>query len=270
MKVGFIGIGNMGGAIFKGFMEKNRNGADEIFVFDTDSGKLDAVKGANGVFPCKCINELVTESEIIIIGVKPNVYEAVMPLIAESYDDSKILISMAAGITISFIEKYAGKTAKIIRIMPNTPALVGEGMTSASRNGSITDDDMKRAFVILEAVGKAREVPEDLIHCVIGISGSSPAYTYMYIDALAEAAVKNGMDKGQALAFAAQSVYGAAKMVLETGTDPEKLRINVCSPGGTTIEAVKKLQDDNFAEIIGAGVQAAVEKSKLMSGRRGL
>ena len=267
IKIGFIGIGNMGGAILKGYLKKSENDEDEIFAYDIDDAKTGAVKGTKGLIVCGEVNELVIKSDIIIVGVKPNAFDAVMPLIAESYDDSKVLISMAAGITIQFIENYIGKTAKIIRIMPNTPALVGEGMTSASRNGNITDDDMRRAFIILETCGKACEVPEELIHCVIGVSGSCPAYTYMYIDGLAEAAVKNGMDKGQALYFAAQTVLGAAKMVLETGIDPVQLRINVCSPGGTTIEAVQKLQEMKFAEVIEAGFQAAVDKSMLMSGQ---
>lgn len=267
MKIGFIGVGNMGGAILKSFMKKRDGALDEVFVFDADAAKLDALKSMKGAYLCGDIRELVDKSEIVIVGVKPDVCKTVMPLISESYDDSKILISMAAGVTIAFIEDYVGKTAKIIRIMPNTPALVGEGMTSVSRNGNITDQDMKQALIILEAIGKAREVPEELIHCVIGVSGSSPAYTYMYIESLADAAVKNGMEKKEALLFAAQSVLGAAKMVLETGIDPVQLRINVCSPGGTTIEAVQKLQENGFREVVGAGFQAAVEKSKLMSRR---
>lgn len=265
MKIGFVGIGNMGGAIFKSFMKNGGSIEKEVSVFDTDPIKLEAAKKEAGVFTCGGIKELVAKTEVIIMGIKPNMFDTVMPDVAEAYEDSKILISMAAGITISFLENHLGKTAKIIRIMPNTPATVGEGMTSVSRNCNITDEDMKRTLAILETAGKAREVPEELIHCVIGVSGSSPAYTYMYIDSLAEAAVKNGMGKDEALLFAAQSVLGAAKMVLETGVDPVQLRINVCSPGGATIEAVQKLQEAGFADVVEAGFQTAVEKSKLMS-----
>jgi len=265
MKIGFIGIGNMGGAILSGFLEKSGGNATNISAYDLDAERLLSAQKKWGVSVCESIGQLVKNSEIIMLGVKPNTFEEVLPPIAEAYENSKILISMAAGIQISFIEKYLGDAAKIIRVMPNTPALVGEGMTAVCRNKNIADNDMKQALLIFESIGKAYEVPEGLIHCVIGISGSSPAYTYMYIDALAEAAVVNGMDKEQALIFAAQSVLGAAKMVLETGVDPVTLRINVCSPGGTTIEAVQKLQKNNFAEIIQEGFQAAVEKSKIIT-----
>ena len=265
MRVGFIGIGNMGGAILSGYMEKNGAGAGEIYAYDTDAGKLGAAENEKGVSACGSVGELVEKSDVFLLGVKPDMCEAVLKLAAGSYSDDKVVISMAAGVQISFIEKFLGSKAKIIRVMPNTPALVGEGMTAVCRNKNITESDMNQALNIFESIGRMCEVPEDLIHCVIGVSGSSPAYTYMYIDALAEAAVKNGMEKGRALTFAAQSVLGAAKMVLETGIDPEQLRINVCSPGGATIEAVQKLQEMKFAEVVETGFQAAVEKSKAMT-----
>jgi len=171
---------------------------------------------------------------------------------------------MAAGIAISFIEKYFAPGVKVIRIMPNTPALVKEAMVAVCRNRQVGDGEFRDVFRIFESIGRAEEVDEELIHCVIGVSGSSPAYTYMYIDALANAAEKNGMGKEQAIVFAAQAVLGAAKMVLETGIDPVQLRINVCSPGGTTMEAVKKLKENGFEKNIQEGFQAAVEKSKSM------
>ena len=265
MKIGFIGVGNMGGAILKGLTEKDGHIKKDVLAFDTDSGKLKEKAEAYGVACCGSVEELVGKSDTIILGVKPNSFEEVMPQIAKAYHCNKTLISMAAGVSISFIEKYLGAGAKIIRIMPNTPAMVGEAMTAVSGNKNITAAGMKQALAIFESIGKAAEVPEELIHCVIGVSGSSPAYTYMYIDALAKSAVKNGMERGQALTFAAQSVLGAAKMVLETGTDPEQLRINVCSPGGTTIEAVETLWEKGFEEVVAAGFQAAVEKSKVMT-----
>ena len=264
VKVGFIGVGNMGGAILNGYLFKSGERKADILIFDTDPEKTAKIQGA-GCYICKSINELVLRSDMIMIGVKPNVFEQVLLEITESYNSKKVLISMAAGISISFIESIIGGNAKIIRIMPNTPALVCEAMTAICRNSNITDEDMNKAFEILTSVGKVREIPEELIHCSIGVSGSSPAYTYMYINALAEAAVENGMNKEQALIFAAQSVMGAAKMVLETGAGPVQLRINVCSPGGTTIEAVHKLQEYEFEEIVKAGFQAAVEKSKIMT-----
>jgi pyrroline-5-carboxylate reductase len=156
---------------------------------------------------------------------------------------------MAAGVSIAKIEaalndavEGSGDAAKIIRIMPNLPARVGAAMTSMSRNANVDDDAFALAKTIFDSVGRAEEVPEDMIDCVIGVSGSSPAYTYMYIEALAKAAEANGMEKDKARVFACQAVIGAAKMALESKESLEQLRINVCSPGGTTIEAVKKLQ----------------------------
>jgi len=264
MKIGFIGVGNMGSAIVNGYLLSGEKTDAKVFLFDTDTAKMQSLKEI-GCFQCESIEELVKNSALIVIGVKPNTFESVLPEIAKAYTPDKVLISIAAGITIKAMEQFIGANAKIIRTMPNTPAMVCEAMTAICRNENITDDEMKKARYIFEKIGKVCEIPEELIHCAIGVSGSSPAYTYMYIDALTQAAIENGMDKEQALISAAQSVLGAAKMVLETGISPEQLRINVCSPGGTTIEAVHKLQADNFEGIVKAGFQAAVEKSKLMS-----
>jgi pyrroline-5-carboxylate reductase len=173
---------------------------------------------------------------------------------------------MAAGITIKFIEDYLGQDKPVIRVMPNTPAMVGAAMTSVSRNGNVSDEDLGVVMDIFEAIGKAEEVDEDLIHTVIGVSGSCPAYTYMYIEALIQAAVENGMDADKARVFAAQAVLGAAKMVLENeSVSPEQLRINVCSPGGTTIEAVNTFFANGFMDNVKEGFQAAVDKSKFLT-----
>lgn len=262
MNIGIIGVGNMGGAIANGYLAKQKNAS--ILIFDTDNEKMQNLQ-KKGCYVCGGIGELVKKSDLVIIGVKPNIFEEILGEIKIEYNPEKVLISLAAGITIALMEKIVGSEAKIIRTMPNTPSLVGEGMTAICRNNNITDEEMTTAIEIFEKIGKVYEIPEDLIHCSIGVSGSSPAYTYMFIDALTNAAVENGMNKEQALIAAAQAVLGAAKMVLETGESPEQLRINVCSPGGTTIEAVHKLQADNFEGIVKAGFQAAVEKSKIMT-----
>jgi len=254
----------MGGAILKGLMEKGGQGG-AVFAFDRDAKKLDAASRYEGVSVCGSVGELVWKSEFVVLGVKPDAFEAVLPEIAQHFSSGKVLVSMAAGIDMSFIEKHLGENAKIIRIMPNTPALIREGVTAICGNRNVSAEDMKAALSLFEPIGKTHVVPEELMHCVVGVSGSSPAYTYMYIESLAAAAVKNGMEKEQAVDFAARAVLGAAKMVLEAGEDPKQLRINVCSPGGTTIEAVAELQKRKFAETIEAGFQAAVDKSKAMT-----
>lgn len=265
MKLGFIGAGNMGGAILRGYLASGKIQSEDVFVCGRNIEKLDKLCAELRVNACHNITELVEICDVVMLGVKPNMFPDVMPQVAQNYTNEKILVSMAAGITIESISNYVGKDAKIVRVMPNTPAMVNEAMTSVSRNANVDNQQFAPIFDIFKSIGEAEEVDEHLIHCVIGVSGSSPAYTYMYIDALAEAAVKNGMNKEQAIVFAAQSVLGAAKMVLETGVDPVQLRINVCSPGGTTIEAVNTLQEKGFAELVESGFQAAVDKSKLMS-----
>ncbi len=266
MKIGFIGAGNMGGAILKGYAVAAEKKGDQIFVYDRKEETCKALETTfTAVTACLSERELVQKSEAVILGVKPNSFDGLLPLIADLCSSEKIIVSMAAGISISYVESYLGEDKKIIRIMPNTPAQVGEAMVAVCRNSRVEDDAFQRIMEIFETIGKAEEVDEELIHCVIGVSGSSPAYTYMYIEALMQAAVENGMELEKAKVFAAQSVLGAAKMVLENDISPEQLRVNVCSPGGTTIEAVNTLFENHFQDNVKEGFQAAVEKSKSMT-----
>ena len=266
MKIGFIGAGNMGGSLLKGYAPAAAENGSQIFVFDKKEETRTALEASlQAVTGCSSEKELVQASDVIVLGVKPNIFEALLPEIAGSCTAEKVIVSMAAGVSIGFIESFLGSDRKIIRIMPNTPAMVGEAMVAVCRNKNVDDKTFEEIFKIFESIGRAEEVDEELIHCVIGVSGSSPAYTYMYIDALIQAAVENGMDPDKAKTFAAQSVLGAAKMVLENDISPEQLRINVCSPGGTTIEAVNTLMENGFEQNIKDGFQAAVEKSKDMT-----
>ena len=266
MKIGFIGAGNMGGAILKGYAKTAAQNGDQILVFDINEEKRTALEQQIPVVSaCSSEKELARSSDVILLGVKPNMFETLLPQIAEECTSEKVIVSMAAGVSIGFIQSYLGSEQRIIRIMPNTPAQVSESMVAVCRNQHVDDQTFRQVFGIFEAIGRAEEVDEALIHCVIGVSGSSPAYTYMYIDALIQAAVDYGMDEAKAKVFAAQSVLGAAKMVLETDISPEQLRINVCSPGGTTIEAVNKLMENGFMDHVKEGFAAAVEKSKAMT-----
>lgn len=264
MKIGFIGVGNMGGSILRGYLSNKQISPKDIFICDSDEEKVHQLERILGINGCPTIEELTIKCDTIIVGVKPNGFEQVLPKISSTYVENKIIVSMAAGIDISYIEKFFNHEVKVVRIMPNTAAMVNEAMIAVCRNKNVGDMEFEEILKLLNTIGLAEEIPEELIHCVIGVSGSSPAYTYMYIDALAEAAVENGMAKEQAIVFAAQAVLGAAKMVLETGIDPVQLRINVCSPGGTTIEAVNTLKKNGFENNIKEGFQAAVDKSKLM------
>ena len=273
MRYGFIGVGKMGGAILKGLLDSGTISREKTYINGRDFEKTRKQAYDLSIRALETKNELVRFSDIIFIGVEPKTFPEVMPLIAEAYTPDKIIISMAAGVTIASIESYLGSGAKIVRIMPNAPARVGEMMASVSVNDNITEEEQKMILDLLSGMGKAAAVPEDLISAVIGVSGSSPAYTYMYIKALAEAAERYGMAEEDALVFAAQAVLGAAKIVLnectsadgEDTADLDSLIESVCTPGGTTIEAVKSLRESGFEDIVRKGAAAAIEKSLAMS-----
>lgn len=267
MKLGFIGAGNMGGAILKGYANAAQEKGDIIYVYNrTRSTRETLAEEFAAVNACDSAQELVEKSDVILLGIKPKDFADFLPGIADVCTDDKVFVSMAAGISISFIEEFLGSSQQVIRIMPNTPAQVGEAMTAVCRNGNVSDDVMDAMLDVFRAIGKAEEVDEDLIHCVIGVSGSSPAYTYMFIDALIQAAVENGMSEQKARIFAAQAVMGAAKMVLDNeDITPEQLWSNVCSPGGTTIEAVNTFFENGFQSKIKEGFQAAVDKSIMLT-----
>lgn len=268
MKLGFVGTGNMGTALIRGYLAVHQSEKKNVFAYDKDADKLKVLTDDLGIVGCDSMDKLMAQSDVIVLAVKPNIFDLVLPEIGSLYKPGQVLVSIAAGISMSYIEMLVKKDGvKVVRIMPNTPAMVNEGMSALCRNQHITDAEFEPVLELFRSVGKAEVVDEQLIHTVIGVSGSSPAYTYMYIEALMDAAEANGMDREQAKIFAGQSVLGAAKMVLETGVDPATLRENVCSPGGTTIEAVKALQNNGFHDNIMEAFNAAVEKSKVMTKR---
>lgn len=262
MRIGFIGIGNMGGAILSGYATTEESENHQLMAYDMNEELCSKAKSAiPGLEICESGSALCSKADLIILGVKPQVIEGVLEEIKGGYDTSKTVVSMAAGVDMAVIEKYLGNDAKVIRIMPNTPAKVGEAMIAICRNANVMPAVFNAAKEIFNSIGIAKEVEESLIDCVIGVSGSSPAYTYMYIEALTDAAEANGMERAKARVFAAQAVLGAAKMVLESSETLEQLRINVCSPNGTTIEAVNKLFENGFMDKVKEGFQAAVDRS---------
>jgi len=266
MNIGFIGAGNMGTAILKGYISAHKDENKNIYVYDKDEKRVLELSKELGINDCSSLEKLMERSDIIILAVKPQNFEEVLTEVNAFYKPHQVFVSIAAGISIGYIEqlmKYEG--IKVVRVMPNIPALVNAGMSALCKNQFIPDDEFEIVVGIFRSVGRAEVVDEAMIDNVIGVSGSSPAYTFMLIEALVDAAVANGMNKEQAVIFAGQAVMGAAKMVLETGKDPAILRDNVCSPGGTTIEAVKALQSNGFHGNIIEAYQAAVEKSKIMT-----
>jgi len=264
-KIGFIGAGNMGGAMIGGILKAQLIPSENIHVFDLNTTKLESMKQEFSIQIASSAQELTKSCDWIIVAVKPNIFPPVLKDIKEILDASKTLISIAAGVTIEQIENIVGKEQKIVRTMPNTPALVGEGMSAICPNSQIDSQEVDDIVKIFESFGKAHIVKEYLIDAVIGVSGSAPAYVFMFIEAMADAAVLGGLPRDAAYDFAAQTVMGAAKMVIETGKHPGELKDMVCSPGGTTIEAVRSLEKHGFRSAVIEGMLDCMAKSKKMS-----
>lgn len=265
MKIGFIGTGNMGSAIMKGYITANSEKTDCLYVYNHHLEKAKALESELGVHSTKSIGELVGICDLVILAIKPNVFEQVMPQVATAMTAEKTVVSIAAGISIAYLEGFLLRSVGVVRIMPNTPSLVSEGMASISCNGAVSEEALAEVKALFSAVGMVQEVKETLIDAVIGVSGSSPAYVYLFIEALADGAVAEGMQRKQAYAFAAQAVFGAAKMVLETGLHPGELKDQVCSPAGTTMEAVRSLEKTGFRASVMEAVRVCAEKSRNMS-----
>jgi len=263
-KIGFIGAGNMGGAILGGILNSKMIDNNHIIASAKSDRTIEKIKDDYNVNVTKDSKEVVEFSDLIVIAVKPDIYDEILEEIKDLIKD-KIIITIAAGKTIEAMEKIIGDDKKIVRTMPNTPSLVGEGMTSLSPNKNISEEELSFVKSIFDSLGKSEVVKEDLIHAVIGASGSSTAYAFMFIEAIADGAVRSGMPRDKAYTFAAQGVLGAAKMVLDTGKHPGELKDMVCSPGGTTIEAVKVLEEEKFRGAVLKAIDSCVKKSIEMS-----
>lgn len=265
MKIGFIGAGNMASALIGGMLSAGTFKAEEISVSD-NSEKALSVWREKGVCTFTDNIETVKCSDIIVFAVKPNIIPFVLDEIKDltEYED-KIFISIAAGISIEFIENKLGACAKVVRTMPNTPAQVNCGMTVISPNKNITEDELKIVTKILESVGSTVVLDEKYMSVATALHGSSPAYIYMLIDAMADSGVNYGLTRDVALKLAAKAVEGSAKMVLETGIHPSQLKDNVCSPGGTTIAAVCDLEKSGFRASIQQAIDACVKKAEDMA-----
>nr|WP_272951225.1 pyrroline-5-carboxylate reductase [Cronobacter dublinensis] len=266
-KIGFIGCGNMGKAILGGLLASGQARAENVWVYTPSEESLAALKQEYGVNTVASAQEVAQAADIVFGAVKPNIMLKVMSDIASSLNKDSLVVSIAAGITLDQLANVLGHDRKIIRTMPNTPSLVGAGMTSITPNALASDDDIQNVLAIFRSFGEAEVVAEYLIHPVVGVSGSAPAYVFMFIEAMADAAVLGGMPRAQAYKFAAQAVMGSAKMVLETGKHPGELKDMVCSPGGTTIEAVRVLEERGMrAAVIEAMAQCMAKSEKLSKG----
>jgi len=256
VRIGFIGAGNMGNAIIEGLIA---SGKTDIIACDLNDEKLEQLK-IKGVAVTRSIEEVCNVSDIVILAVKPQVFESVLKSIPNT---KPVFVSIAAGISICYIKKYLGEDAKVVRAMPNTPALIGKGVTALSFADNVTETELVKD--IFDSVGVTEVVNENLMDAVVAASGSSPAYVYMMIEAMADAAVCAGLTRQAAYKMCAAAVAGSAEMVLKTGKHPGELKDMVCSPGGTTIDAVASLENDGFRSAVIKAMEVCAEKSKKLT-----
>ncbi len=261
-KIGFIGTGVMGSAMIKGIIGSNIVNPLDIYVFDLDIQKLQALKGELGVNSVTDSLELVKKCDYIVLAVKPNVVKIVLDEIKDVFSNDKVLITIAAGIPLKTYKKSLGEDKKVIRALPNTPAVIGEGMTLISFDKCVQEEDIKDAMSLLSALGKVECMDEKLMSEVVALTSSSPAYIFMMIEAMADAAVLSGIPRQTAYRLASQAVSGSAKMVAETGKHPGELKDQVCSPAGTTIEAVAALEKNGFRNAIIEAMNECTKKAK--------
>lgn len=262
MKLGFIGTGNMAGAIMGGIIRKGLIAPDEIIGADIMEASREKVRAEHGIHVTADNREAAEKSDVLVLSVKPQFYAETIAEIRDCIREEQLIITIAPGKTLKWLEEQFAKPVKIVRTMPNTPALVGEGMTAACPNALVTEEEKKYALEILGSFGKVEIVPEHLIDAVVAVSGSSPAYVFMFIEAMADAAVAEGMPRQQAYQFAAQAVYGSAKMVMDTGKHPGELKDMVCSPAGTTIEAVRVLEERGMRSAVIEAMRECAEVSR--------
>lgn len=260
--IGFIGLGNMASAMIGGMLQKDMVTPGEIIGSCRTEETAKKIADRFEIETTTDNSTVAQAADILVLAVKPQFFPEVIAQIKDEVNADALIISIAAGKTMDYIETQFGRPLKLVRCMPNVPALVGEGITSVSRNERVSDEEMKQAMDLLSSMGKTSEISERLIDAVVGVSGSSPAYVFLFIEAMADGAVAAGMPRSQAYEFAAQAVLGSAKMVLETGKHPGELKDMVCSPGGTTIQAVKVLEEKGFRAAVMDAMEACIEKSK--------
>lgn len=258
-KIGFIGMGNMGYAILKGLLKVYDK--EEIIFTDVNRERCGQVSEETGVASAADNAQCAVSAKYIVLAVKPQFFAPVLSDIAGILTKEHIIISIAPGITVDSLKEKLGSDKRIVRAMPNTPALLGEGMTGVCYEPSLFDaEEQETIKAFFESFGKMQIVEERLMNAVVCVSGSSPAYVYMFIEALADSAVKYGLPRDAAYKMAAQAVVGSARMVLETGEHPGALKDKVCSPGGTTIAAVSALEEYGFRNAVIKASDACYDK----------
>jgi len=265
-KIGIIGSGNMAEAMINGLISSGRYKKEQVLSSDISEKRLKEIHKKHKIYVTKSNIEVAAKSDLIFIAVKPDSVSKVLKQIKAKINSKKIIISIAAGIKTSLISKSIGKKAKIVRVMPNTPALVNQGVSVLYPNALVTDGEVETIRELFESVGYSYIIHnEDLLDAVTGLSGSGPAYVAMFIDALADGGVKMGLPKYMSLKLAAQTVLGTASMVLETEDHPSEFKDKVSSPAGTTVEGLHQLELGSFRGTVISAVEAATKRSRELS-----
>lgn len=264
MKLGFIGCGNMGEAFLKGIINSEEIEKKHIYIYDKVRGEEIANRYEVNLLSDELA--VVEECNVIFLAVKPNIYFDVIDKIKDSVNSSKIIVAMAPGITMeNILDEIDNRNSKIVRTMPNLPLMVQEGCIAYAFNENIEEEEKKFFKTLFEKIGVAIETKEELFDAVIGASGSSPAFMFMFIEALADAAVCEGLPRNDAYKLVGQTLVGCGKLFLESGKHPGELKDSVCSPGGTTIVGVRYLEEAGFRGAVIKAVTETIKKSKEMS-----
>jgi pyrroline-5-carboxylate reductase len=260
--VAFIGAGNMAGALIRGLIGTGTVPADRIVAADPDRARLDALGSELGVRTAEDNAQALRSADVVVLATKPQVFPSVLPALGASLRPDALVVSIAAGISTKIIEGSLPAGARVVRTMPNTPALVGVGATAIAGGKHATDADLALVETLFQSVGLCVRVPESQIDAVTGLSGSGPAYVFAMIEALRDAGVREGLSEETSLQLAAQTVLGAARLLFEQNEPPETLRERVTSPGGTTRAGLDALEASGFAEVLAGAVRAATRRSK--------
>ncbi len=261
-RIAFLGVGNMATALMRGIIEAGHTGPKDIIISDIDKEKLGVRSSEFGVIGAKDNREAVKEADVIILAVKPKDMEGLLNEIKDSLEPKKLVVSIVAGITTSYIEKMLKKEVPVIRVMPNTPVAVKEGASAFAIGKHVFPEQEEIVKSIFGVVGKAVKVEENLMDAVTALSGSGPAYIFYIITSLVEAAVSLGLDKKTATVLATQTVLGSAKLLQEMGEEPAALKEKVTSKGGTTEAALLVLDEGKLKETLDKALKAAAKRSQ--------
>lgn len=262
MKMGFIGLGNMAQAMIGGILKKGLAKPEDIFGSAKTQETKRRIRNTYGICTTEDNPETAQEAELLFLAVKPQFFSEVIAQIKDLDYTGKTVVSIAPGKSLAWLEQQFGAALRFARVMPNTPALVGEGCTAACFAPCVSPEGRTAVMEVLNSFGRAYEVPERLMDVVPGISGCAPAWVFMMLEAMADGAVAEGMPRKQAYEFAAQAVLGSARLMLETGKHPGELKDMVCSPAGSTIQAVRVLEERNFRGAVMDAVISCIEKSR--------